>query len=624
MKKAISGKRTDWLFWLGMVILPAICFFLLLNADLPDSLIKLANRFKLIHFLGFTLLFYLLFQRNGRYARLLRCVLIALLFALPMAVNLSTGISNSTILGGFIPYKDGFYYYNGANMLLSGQRIGTNGLQGAFRPLFPGLLSILLLITGHNMLLSLALMVLAAAYCCTFAAEAMREEYGPLPAAVFFTLIYAFIRPMLGDTLTEIPSLTFACLALVLLFKTNRSGKVMDALTGGIMLVLALSIRAGAFFMLPFLVLWLGWRFRGEKKFSLRMFLIFAIVLLAVFFTVNTFFTRMVTEQGDSTFGNFSWMLYGQAVGGAGFKYHYEALGTDDSAVVMQAALDKIREYPLGLLIGTFKSYRDFFTNNSLGMFELLSGEHAAGGWIFWILMAGLLAWGIIHSMRNIKKSTNLLLLGGFVGVLLSIPFLPPIDGGNRFYSGSVPFLFALISAGLPALAFSKAKQEKHSFLQQMTNISRWLSVVFAVGLIVVPVLILNLSKAEEMVEMACEGDLVPFTLDYFQGTYVDLLPDEDISCGISPDLCLSRFAGNGTQKSNDEFYNKLVELGEASSQGVRVWAGIEWESGQYQFMVLPLELAEDTVSGQRFNGCAERIETQFQRILKVVSINSH
>lgn len=66
-------------------------------------------------------------------------------------------------------------------------------------------------------------------------------------------------------------------------------------------------------------------------------------------------------------------MLYGQAVGGAGFQYHLQALGTDDSAVVLQAALQKIREYPLGLLIGFYKSYRDFFTHNSMGMFDLLS-----------------------------------------------------------------------------------------------------------------------------------------------------------------------------------------------------------------------------------------------------------
>ena len=145
-------------------------------------------------------------------------------------------------------------------------RIGQNGLQGAFRPLFPGLLSILLLLTNHNLLLSLVLMVLGTAFCVFFAAESLRVEYGSLPAALFFSLVYAFIQPMLGDTLTEIPSLAFACLSLVLLFKTNRNPNVMDALLGGTMLVLALSIRAGAFFMLPLLVLWLGLAFQGEAE----------------------------------------------------------------------------------------------------------------------------------------------------------------------------------------------------------------------------------------------------------------------------------------------------------------------------------------------------------------------
>ena len=623
MKKAIAEKKWDMLFWLAMLILPAAGFFLLLRVDLPGGLIQIFNRFKLIHFLGLTLLFFLLNQFQRRSASIVRGVLVALLFALPMAINLSTGVSNSTIIGGFIPYKDGFYYYNGANMLLAGQRIGQNGLQGAFRPLFPGLLSILLLLTNHNLLLSLALMVLGTAFCVFFAAESLRVEYGPLPAAFFFSLVYAFIQPMLGDTLTEIPSLAFACLSLVLLFKTNRNPNVMDALLGGTMLVLALSIRAGAFFMLPLLVLWLGWRFRGKQKFSLKMFLIFALILLAIFFTVNTLFTRMVTEQGDSTFGNFSWMLYGQAVGGAGFAYHYEALGTDDSAVVLQAALTKIREYPLGLLIGMAKSYRDFFTNNSLGMFELLSGEHMLGRWIFWGAMMALLVWSLYQAIHSFKQSRSLLLLGCFVGLLFSIPFLPPIDGGNRFYSGSVPLLFALMAAGLPGLQFKKTGQSDESLPKQIAGFSRWLSLGFSLGLVIIPLLILNMSGSSVKKDNICQGELMPVTLDYTNGTYVDLLPDEEDDCGASPELCLGRFASNGTQKSNDEFFNKLVELGEDSPQGLRVWAGVEWQSGQYFFMALPRELADEAIPGQHFNGCAQYIETQFQRILKVVSIET-
>lgn len=616
-KKAIPNNLSDWVYRLGTVVIPSGIYYLIINSGMPAIVVDLCASFKLAHFLLTTLVFLLLFQSGNRFARIAACALCAVLFALPMAINLTNGISSATMIGGFIPYKDGFYYYNGANMLLAGERITPLGLQGAFRPLFPGWLSVLLLITNQNLLMALGLMILITAYCVYFAAESLRQEYGPLPAALFFTLTYAFIRPMLGETLTELPSLAFACLSLVLLIKTSKSGKFLDAVLGGMMLVLAVSIRAGAFFILPFLVFWLGWRLRGEKKISLKIIMIYGVILLAIFLIANMIFTRLTTEQGDSTFGNFSWMLYGQAVGGAGFNHHLVALGTHDADVVIQAALERIRTYPLGLLIGFAKSYRDFFTNNSLGMFDLLSGENAVMRWIFWLLMIGLLVYGLYKSLRKAKEPLNALLLVCFFGLLLSIPFLPPIDGGNRFYSGNVPLLFALMSIHLPSL---DRKYEKDKNIgEEVFLISRCLAILFTLALLLGPLLILNLRKSQEAAKLAeCDGALTAVQVEYPHGSYVDILPDDSTACGSAPEICLSRFASHGEDYQTDDFYNLLVDKAENSSLGIRVWAGVEWNSNQYAFILLPLDLTGSTESNQRYNACAHYSETQFQRVLEI------
>lgn len=607
---------------MGAIILPAGCFFLLLHTDLPSGVINLASPFRLVHFLGLALVFYLLFQIRGKFALILGCTLAAIVFALPMAARLSSGLSNATVIGGFIPYKDGYYYYNGANMLLSGRLIPQEGLQGAFRPLFPGLVSILLLLTNGNLLLSLELIVLGMAYACIFAAFVFKEEYGPLPGAIFFTLVYAFIRPMIGDTLTELPSLAFACLAFILLFKTAKSPNIRDAILGGVLLILAVSIRAGAFFMLPFLILWLGWLFRGDKKISIKMMVVFSVILLAAFVIFNMLFTRIVTEAGDSTFGNFSWMLYGQAVGGAGWDYHLQALGTHDSNVVMQAALERIREYPLGLLIGFFKSYRDFFTNNSLGMFDLLYGELSSIGWFFWVLMIVLLLYGIFRSARSLKDPRSSLLLACFLGIFFSIPFLPPIDGGSRFHSGSVPFLFALMTFGLPALHLSQRKQIEDEGAGNITKIARVTSIFCAIVIVIGPILILNLSEGQEVKQESCSEDRIVYTARYDQGAYVDILPDDSTACGMSPSLCLSDFEKKGMDKTTDDYFNALVDLGRNSESGIRLWAGVDWNSGQYYYFILPLDLAPGTASGRSFSGCAQGLETQYQRILMIESVD--
>jgi hypothetical protein len=507
-------------------------------------------------------------------------------------------------------------------MLLDGQRITANGLQGAFRPLFPGLISLLLTVTGRNLLAALAVMVALTALATYLAAACLAEEYGPLPAALFFASVFAFIRPLLGDTLTEVPSLAFACLALVLLFRVARTRSRADAAWGGVLLILAISIRAGAFFMLPFLLLWLGWLFRGNKKFSWRAFITFSLIFMIAFGLFNVVLPGAITEKSGSTFGNFSWMLYGQAVGGAGFQYHLQALGTDDSTVVLQAALQKIRDYPMGLMIGFYKSYRDFFTNNSSGMFDLLSGGKAAGGWIFWMLcMAGLI-YGLIRSCLGRKENRNGMLLASFLGILLSIPFLPPVDGGNRFYSGSVPFLFALMVVNLPALRIRKNAEEQISANSSVDQGLCWTAGVITALMVIGPMVVLGLSRPVGASLPNCSGDQIPFVARFQPGSYVDILPDDSAVCGISPKVCLTQFSGSGMDRENDDFYNNLVQISENSPSGIRLWAGMDYGSRQYYFFLLPLDVQREAIAGHLFQGCAEKVQTQYQNVLQIVTID--
>ncbi len=620
MENKSTAKKLEWLWRLGVLLPAALVFVLAAKVQLPVKFIHWFSAFKLIHFLLLTILFFLLFQIQDE--RLRRCagmLLAALAFALPLAIRLSSGLSNATVLGGFVPYKDGYYYYNGATMLLNGQRIPPGGLQGAFRPLFPGLLSILLAVSGRNLLAALVIMVALTALAVWLAADCLNHEYGSLPAALFFSLTYAFIRPMIGDTLTEVPSLAFACLALVLLLRAARSRRLADAAWGGVMLTLAISIRAGAFFMLPFLILWLGWLFRGEKKFSWRMAILFGMVFVMAFGAFNILLPRLITEQSGATFGNFSWMLYGQAVGGAGFQYHLQALGTDDSAVVLQAALQKIRTYPLGLLIGFCKSYRDFFVNNSLGIFDLLSGEKAGLGWAFWVICVGLLLYGIFKSIRHIKEERNGLLLACFLGILASIPFLPPIDGGNRFYSGSVPFLFALMTVALPALRFVRVQKKGPEFSGKGL---RWAAGVIALLMVSGPMLVMMLSRPVATRALVCATGQIPFMAYLTPGSYVDILPDGSPACGLSPAVCAEQFEVGGMDRANDDFYNRLVEETKISNRGIRLWAGIEYGSGQYRFFILPLDIAAGITLREPFSGCAESFPTRYQSVLRILTIN--
>jgi len=602
------------------IFLPTGLFGLILSVKIPDSLLRFQNQYQFLHFLILTILFYLCFRLRGKLGWAAGFGLVMALFALQLASKWSLGISNANIIGGLLPYKDGFYYYNGARMLLAGQAITGEGLQGAFRPLFPGMLSVLLLFTRHNLIWVIAIIVFLVALCIYLAAWSLRDSFGPLPAALLIVLTYSFIRPMIGYTLTELPSLAFSCLAFILLLKGAESKRVSEIALGSLMLVIAVSVRAGPFLMLPMLVLWIGWAYRAEKKLAFKQMALFALFFAAEFLAINILFPRLVTTAGSSTFGNFSWMLYGQAVGGAGWTYHFQALGTNDPGVVMQAAIEKIITYPLGLIIGMLKSYRDFFLPGQVSMFNLISCRQNFYDLLFWIINISLMLWGLVHSIRRIHEPRYSLLLSCFLGIFFSIPFLPPIDGGNRFYSGSVPFFFALESVGLYSmLSYFKlvqAPQKKSS--GQETKWIRELSLMMAALILIAPIGVKFTQQLPTVAAPDCPSSQVPYAIQLYKGMYIDIIPSTNEKCGIFPVLCLVDFEKNGVDKNNDDFFQKLVELSAESRDGIRVSASVDLISSRYNFVVFPLNLIPGSDSGPLYTGCAEKIRTQFQNILLV------
>ena len=606
------------------ILLPSGLFGLILSIKIPDSLARFQNQHWFLNFIILVILFYLCFRSRGKWGWAIGFGLVMALFALQLASKWSLGISNANIIGGFLPYKDSFYYYNGSRMLLAGQAIAEEGLQGAFRPLFPGMLSVLLLFTQHNLIWVIATVVFLVALCSYLAAQALKDSFGPLPAAVLMVLLYSFIRPMIGYTLTELPSLIFSCLAFFLLLKGAESKKYSEIALGSLMLVIAISVRAGPFFMLPMLVLWIGWAFRSGNKLPLKQMALFTLLLAAEFLAVNIIFPRLVTTTSSSTFGNFSWMLYGQAVGGAGWTYHFQALGTNDPGVVMQAAIEKIRTYPLGLMIGTIKSYRDFFLPGQTSMFNLISYRQNIFNNIFWVLNFCLMVLGLVHSIRHINKPKYSLLFSCFLGIFFSIPFLPPVDGGNRFYTGSIPFFFALEAVGLFSIlsTFGLTQMPKKKLYDQESKWIMMISLIMAALILIASIGVKLTQRLPTLTIPDCPSNQVPYAIQLYTGMYVDILPSTRDKCGTFPVLCLDDFEKNGADKNNDEFFQKLVELTNESKDGIRVSASVNLISFKYNFTIFPLNLIPVSNSGPLYTGCAEKIKTQFQNILLVKTHN--
>ncbi len=424
-------------------------YVLIISVKIPYTFSAFFSNFSPALFLICFLLFSLSFRLHGWKGWLAGLGVTLVLFALPLSYKWTSGFSNNRIIAGLIPYKDQFYYYTGAREILSGNLIPSDYSQATWRPLFPALLSSFLFFTGHNLKWSLAVYTFLAGVAFYLPGRQVKNLGGNWAAGLFMTLIYFYAAYYIGLVATELAGVAIACLALAILVSAARNLNIGSLLFGIAILMLAICTRAGAFFIFPMIVVWSGWVFRKENKYSFKVAGASLLVVIVSFFVFTTFAQKIFVEPGSDPLGNFAYTLYGQALGGIGWNRAVQDLG-GDTRLVFLTALDIIQKHPLSILIASAKSFRDVLLPGR----EILipfspSTKPVWANLPLWILCFLCLAWGGIKIIKEWRKPLQSFLLVSFIGIMLSVPFLPPIDGGARFYTSVAPFIVFLPAFGL-------------------------------------------------------------------------------------------------------------------------------------------------------------------------------
>jgi hypothetical protein len=583
--------------------IPVFLYLVILIIPVAASVSGVFWSYSLPCFLIALLLYYAGFRLPGTFRWLASACLTMLLLGLTLSFLWHSGYSDDKIIAGLLPFRDGFDYYNGANWLLSGQAIKTINEGAAWRPLYPGFLSALLWITGRNLQWALAIQVGVAGLCFSLSACQVRNRLGAAAAALYLTLLYFYIQPLIGTAYTETLGLALGCLGFVLLWEAAETLRWPPLILGLIILMIAVSERAGAFFIFPLLALWAGWAFRGQGRFSVRYAGLALATAAVTYVIVNTAYSKLVVEPGGLPFGNFAFTLYGQVVGGAGYHKAFEDLGVRNPAVILRAAEQFFLAHPLGFFVGAAKAYRDFFSPQS----GVLGFGPGGGDILVWIAGSALLLFGIYDAARKIRTPESSLWMAAFIGVFLSVPFLPPIDGGIRIYASTMPFIYILPAVAATGL---RATNPADAMRSTLVRPSLMLSVVLAALTLIAPVLIRHTVTRPVATAQICPANQAPFAATLSAGSYVDLVPDGLASCGSLPEVCMRDF--QKYSKSNDpsdaQAYDELV--GRSGSSVIRVFPANDMVSGRAHLFVGSTEVLK--VRGSvLISGCAT--ETQIK-----------
>jgi hypothetical protein len=490
----------------------------------------------------FSLLLYFVYRLSGWLGNLSSLVATLVLFALQLSAVWSSLISPSRyfLLGGLLPISDASSYYQGARNLLEG---GTLSVIASWRPIFSSTLAFLLGLTQQNLQVTLAIFVLINALACFLLAREVQQTHGTLSAVVSLSIIFLFYRYYIGTTMTENLGIGLGTVGLAILWRGAAQKQINLSLLGIFILTLALNTRAGAFFILPALVVWGMLAFRGLSPFSTR-FLLGSISVIFLGFMLNSIIFKIVGSTEAATNGNFAYTFYGMVVGSnwatviADYPYLENLSDIERTQAIYKLALEKLYNQPWRIIGNTMQFWRVFLINGLVFTFigsvkihlplRLLS--------LFTLVQCYRQRWNLNHSV----------MIAFALGILISVPFIGPSPGvpPMRAYAATIPIISLFPALGLSFIAQKLPWNEFFPTPQLKKN--QALLIVF--GLILVfcstlgPILTKILSHTPQFSQISCPSALEAIYFPFHNGTSLHLINDDTITRTYVPNIRISDF----------------------------------------------------------------------------------
>ena len=450
-------------------------------------------------------------------------------FTIPLLRMWETAESTWNIVLGLLPWADAEGYYLDAVSVINGGLLST--FSGR-RPLFASLLAVLLKITGQNLQLVIVVFVLLNGVVVFFFALEVYRQFGAISAAMTVYLSQFFYRPYLGTTLTEQLGFPAGLLALTILIRSIRQHNHRLFAWGLMFLTFSLLVRAGTLFIIPFLFLF-GIFFFTRMGFSKFQTVIVFIVSLLIPLVLNIYLGKVLASENAIQFGNFSYTLYGQAIGGKRWTQVMEdhpelnALREPElSREIYRLAFEEIANNPFGLVAGSIKAWKDFVCPGYGSLFSFLDVGNEKVNLVIQFVLTLLFLIGLWLLWQCRKDLINGFILVLLLGVFLSVPFLPPIDAGIRPYAATIAVVF------LPVF-FAVSRVSRNWVVGRFIDglqIPAW-EIGFGVGLLCISVFggvsLKLISRPMEVQAMSCPSNLVPLNFRVSPGSYLYLVTND-------------------------------------------------------------------------------------------------
>jgi hypothetical protein len=333
---------------------------------------------------------------------------------------------------------------------------------GAFnmrRPLNAAFLATRLGLLGGSLQAAIAVQAWLTAGAAYLAAVALSRSYGLGSGLLSLGLLYEFARPYVGTTFSECLGLTFGCLGFAACWAAaaHTPGRGAALASGAALLTLGLSARAGAYGILPALVLWAAFAFRPRPAWRPAAW-VSAGVGLGVLLNASLYW-QFGNDEGMAN-ANFAYVAYGVAAGGVpwpqAIRDHPECqAGTErDRAHCLYAhILDRLWTAPGTAIRGYWVGLQSYggrifgFLGDTSSVLWREEARRDRRTEPLLLVLAGV---GVLGALRHRNDPQLSQLLVASLAIFCCAPFLTA--GEARVYAATLPFTFALPAIGLATL----------------------------------------------------------------------------------------------------------------------------------------------------------------------------
>lgn len=462
-----------------------------------------------------------------------------LLFSLSLIYKWQTADNFSTI-GGLFPVRDAYDYYQGAQTLIYGMELSGSS---TFRPIFTAFLATVMWSTNGNLqavLIILAGLNALAVFCTTVEInKALRNGFF---AAIYLVFSYIYFRRFSGTLLTENLGFLMGNLALFFLLRGAVAQRLNYNLFGLFLLTVGLNARAGAFLVLPVIVLWTAITFRKDYGFWRTIFIGVCIVFIGM--VGNWLLAKAINSPTSAMFSNYSYTLYGLAAGNKGWEQVLVDHPGTSANKIYALAFDKIKNEPLLFAQGIAGAYSDYFVA-SKGAFSFLLLKRDRNdilNTVLWLL--SLL--GLITAIMKRRQKQYSLSLAFFAGIMLSVGLVPPIDSTMmRAYATTIPMSLYVVATGGGLLSKMLFQKQPSGFKEDKSSVQ--LPALLSAGVLlasfIIPILLKQIGSPPSINSTkTCESDKVLTAFVIAGGSSIVI--DGETKYSYIPAVEYSRFMG--------------------------------------------------------------------------------